>query len=64
MMNNEEILRHVDHTLLKATASRADIKKLCEEAVMYHTASVCVPPCYIKRIHDAYGGRVNICTVS
>ena len=40
MMNNEEILRHVDHTLLKATASRADIKKLCEEAVMYHTASV------------------------
>ena len=49
-MDNKEILRHVDHTLLKATASRADIKKLCEEAVMYHTASVCIPSSYVKRV--------------
>ena len=40
-----------------------DIQKLCDEAIQYHTASVCVPPCYIKRIHDAYGEKINICTV-
>ena len=62
MMNNEEILRHVDHTLLKATASRADIKKLCEEAVMYHTASVCIPSSYVKLMREAFPS-LNICTV-
>lgn len=36
---------------------------LCDEAVEFHTASVCVPPCYVKRIHDTYGDKVNICTV-
>ena len=40
-----------------------DIQKLCDEAIQYHTASVCVPPCYIKRIHDSYGEKINICTV-
>ena len=39
------------------------IQKLCDEAIQYHTASVCVPLCYIKRIHDAYGEKINICTV-
>ncbi len=62
-MTNQEILKHIDHTQLKAFATWQDIQKLCDEAAQYHTASVCVPPCYIKRIHDAYGGRVNICTV-
>ena len=61
-MDNKEILRHVDHTLLKATASRADIKKLCEEAVMYHTASVCIPSSYVKRVREAFPS-LNICTV-
>lgn len=62
-MTKEEIYSHVDHTQLKAYATWADIEKLCDEAVKYHTASVCVPPCYIKRIHDKYGAKVNICTV-
>ncbi len=59
----EEMLGKVDHTLLKAFATWDDIRKLCEEALEYHTASVCVPPCFIKRIHDTYGEQINICTV-
>ncbi len=57
------MLCRVDHTQLKAYATWEDIRKLCDEAVAYHTASVCVPPCYVGRIHDAYGDKVNICTV-
>lgn len=56
-------MSHVDHTQLKAVSTWEDIRSLCEEAVEYHTASVCVPPAYIKRIHDTYGEQVNICTV-
>ena len=62
-MTNQEIFKHIDHTQLKAFATWEDIKKLCEEAILYHTASVCIPPCYISRIKDAYGDKVNICTV-
>lgn len=62
-MTIQEMLSHVDHTQLKAFATWEDMKKLCDEAVEYHTASVCVPPCYVKRIHDAYGDKLNICTV-
>lgn len=63
IMTKQEIFSHIDHTQLKAYATWADIKKLCDEAAAYHTASVCVPPCYIRRIHDTYGDKVNICTV-
>lgn len=62
-MTNQEMLSHVDHTQLKAFAIWEDIAKLCDEAVEFGTASVCVPPCYIKRIHDTYGDKLNICTV-
>lgn len=62
-MKTQEILSHVDHTLLKAVTTWEEIQTLCEEAIEYKTASVCVPPCYIKRIHDTYKERVNICTV-
>lgn len=62
-MTVQEILSKVDHTQLKAFATWEDIKKLCDEAIAYHTASVCVPPAYIKRIHDTYGEKINICTV-
>lgn len=61
-MTNKEILNHCDHTLLKAFASWEDIKKICDEAMEYNTASVCIPPCYIKRIHENYP-ELNICTV-
>ncbi|MBO4976428.1 MAG: deoxyribose-phosphate aldolase [Lachnospiraceae bacterium] len=62
-MTVQEMLGHVDHTQLKAFATWNDIEKLCEEAMAYHTASVCVPPTYIKRIHETYGEKINICTV-
>nr|WP_302646737.1 deoxyribose-phosphate aldolase [uncultured Clostridium sp.] len=62
-MDKKEILKHIDHTLLKAVATWEDIKVLCDEAIEYGTASVCVPACYISRIHEAYGDKINICTV-
>lgn len=62
-MNKQEILCHVDHTQLKAFATWESIAALCEEAVSYQTASVCVPPSYVKRIHDVYGDKLKICTV-
>ena len=61
-MDQKEILKHVDHTQLRAFATWEDIQKLCEEAIEYETASVCIPPCYIKREHDTYGEKINICT--
>lgn len=62
-MTIQEILSHVDHTQLKAFATWEDIVSLCEEAITFRTASVCVPPAYIRRIHDTFGDKVNICTV-
>lgn len=62
-MTIEEMLGKVDHTQLKAFATWEDIRRLCDEAIACHTASVCVPPSYVKRIHDTYGERMNICTV-
>ncbi len=63
IMTDKEILSHVDYTLLKPTATWEDIKKLCDGAVRYKTASVCVPPCYVSRIKKEYGDSLNICTV-
>ena len=61
-MDDAFILSHVDHTLLKATATWTEIEKLCNEAIMYNTASVCVPPYYVSRIRDEFP-TLNICTV-
>lgn len=63
LMEKREIYGHVDHTQLKAFATWKDIEKLCDEAVKYETASVCIPPCYIKKIKDKYGDELTICTV-
>ena len=62
-MTNEMIFGHVDHTQLKPFAIWEDIQRLCEEAIRYKTASVCVPPCYIKRIKDVYKEHINVSTV-
>lgn len=62
-MTNQEILGHIDHTQLKPFATWEDIRLLCDEAAACQTASVCVPPAYVKRIKEAYGDRVVICTV-
>jgi deoxyribose-phosphate aldolase len=62
-MTNAEILSCIDHTLLKATASWQDMIRLCGEALEWRTASVCIPPCYVKPVHEEFGGKLNICTV-
>ena len=62
-MKTLDLLHYVDHTQLKAFALWTDIEKLCEEAIQYQTASVCIPPCYIARVHEKYKDQVNICTV-
>lgn len=61
-MNNEELLSHVDHTLLKAAATYDEIKEICEDALKFNTASVCIPPNYIARVHKDFP-NLNICTV-
>ncbi len=62
-MEVKDMLARVDHTLLKPYCSWEEIEKLCEEAIAYGTASVCIPSCYVGRVHGRYGDRLNICTV-
>lgn len=62
-MTTQEMLSHVDHTLLQATATWPQIEALCREAIEYRTASVCIPPCYIRRVRETFGSAVTICTV-
>lgn len=62
-MDKSEILSHVDHTQLKAYATWEDIIALCKEAKELKTASVCVPPCYVGKIKEAFADSVRICTV-
>lgn len=59
-----DIARMIDHTLLKPEATPKDIEKLCEEAIQYQFASVCVNPCYVKLASEILKGRkVKVCTV-
>lgn len=62
-MKKEEIMACIDHTMLKPTATMEMIEKLCEEAMQYHTASICIPSCYVKPVKEKYGDRITICTV-
>lgn len=62
-MRTEEIIRHVDHTLLGQTAGWEEIRKLCDEALEYHTASVCIPPSYVSRVKEYVGDKIAVCTV-
>lgn len=63
MHNPSEILRHVDHTLLSQTAKSADIRQLCQEGKFFHTASVCLPPFYVKEAKKYLENNVKLCTV-
>ncbi|MCL2880300.1 MAG: deoxyribose-phosphate aldolase [Treponema sp.] len=63
MLTNTDILRHVDHTLLKADASWQEIQVLCGQALRFKTASVCIPPSYVKPVSGEYGSLPVICTV-
>jgi len=58
-----EILSKVDHTNLKVDATWADIKKICDDGIKYKTASVCIPPCFVKEAKTYVDGKVKICTV-
>ncbi len=62
-METKDIIKHIDHTQLKAFCTWEDIVKLCDEAVEYGAASVCIPPSYIRRVHSKYGKNLEICTV-
>lgn len=63
LQNRDEAIGKIDHTLLKAFASMEDIWKLCEEAILYHTASVCIPPSYVGRVKEKYRENLTVCTV-
>lgn len=62
-MTYQEILARVDHTLLAQTATWEEIRRLCDDAIFYRTASVCIPPCFVKKARDYVGNQMNICTV-
>lgn len=62
-MDINEILSKVDHTLLSTTATWEEIKVICDDALKYNTASVCVPPSYVRQCADYLAHRVPVCTV-
>ncbi len=62
-MDKKEIFARVDHTLLAQTASWEEIRQICEDAVTYETASVCIPPSYVKQAEEYLQGKVKVCTV-
>ena len=62
-MKIEEILSKCDHTLLAQTATWAQIRAICDDGMKYHTASVCIPACYVKQAKDYVGDKLAICTV-
>lgn len=63
MMDIKKIISAVDDTMLSQTATWADIRRLCDEAAAYGTASVCIPPSFVKRAKDYLGNRMVVCTV-
>jgi deoxyribose-phosphate aldolase len=62
-MTHADILRKVDHTLLKQTATWDQIRSLCDDAIRYQTASVCIPPCYVRKAKEYVKDQMRICTV-
>ena len=62
-MDRNEILSHVDHTLLKPEATWPQIQTLCDEAVEYGAASVCINTCYVKQAAGYLAGRCKVCCV-
>lgn len=62
-MDIKKILNHCDHTLLKQTATWDDIKQIIDDGIKYQTASVCIPPAYVRQAAEYAKGGVKICTV-
>jgi len=62
-MDQKEILSHVDHTKLSQTATWEEIRGLCDDALRYGTASVCIPPTFVRQCAEYLAGRLPVCTV-
>ncbi len=62
-MDMKEILKHVDHTLLLQGATWEEIKQICDDAMKYETASVCIAPSYVKQAAEYMGDKMAVCTV-
>jgi len=62
-MDNKTILKTVDHTLLKQTSTWEDIKIICDDAMKYEVASVCIPPSFVKKAKEYVGDKMQVCTV-
>lgn len=62
-MEIEKILGMCDHTLLLQTSTWEEIKEICDDAMKYHTASVCIAPSYVKEANDYMQGKIPVCTV-
>lgn len=62
-MDVKNILSKCDHTLLGQTATWEQIRKICDDGMKYETASVCIPPCYVKQAKEYVGDGLKICTV-
>lgn len=62
-MEKKEIFSKVDHTLLTQTATWEEIRQICDDAVAFGTASVCIPPSFVKQAHEYLGEKMKICTV-
>lgn len=62
-MTHTEILSKVDHTLLAQAATWSEIKTICDDAIKYGTASVCIPPSYVKKAREYVGDSMCVCTV-
>ena len=59
----EQILSTCDHTLLKQESTWEQIRNLCDEGIQFHTASVCIPPAFVKQAKEYVGEKLAICTV-
>lgn len=62
-MDVKEILKHVDHTLLTQQATWEEIRQICDDAMEYGTASVCIPPSYVKQAKEYVQDKMAVCTV-
>ncbi len=62
-MDVKKILGMCDHTLLLQTSTWEEIRQICDDAMKYETASICIPPCYVKQARDYMGDKMKITTV-
>lgn len=62
-MEKNKLMSYIDHTLLSPTATWNQIKVLCDEAITNSTASICIPPSFVKRAKEYVGDKIPVCTV-